>query len=61
MKLTVTEKQFIAFELGYHDGRIVGVESNPYSEDEAEQHAAYNEGFTQGSDDFAADAHPQGH
>jgi hypothetical protein len=44
-----------AFALGYHAGRVVGVEENPYSQvTYADEYKAYADGFEAGAADFAA-------
>jgi len=43
-----------AYALGYYAGRALGVEENPYSgETQAEEHAAYTEGYERGVADYS--------
>ncbi len=51
----ITPAVMKAFALGYHAGRNVGVEENPYSQvTYADEYKAYGDGFEAGTTDFAA-------
>jgi hypothetical protein len=51
----ITPAVMKAFALGYHSGRVVGVEENPYSQvTYADEYKAYADGFEAGAADFAA-------
>lgn len=42
-----------AYARGYYHGRAVGVEENPYSgETQAEEHAAYTDGYEAGVNEY---------
>lgn len=49
----ITPAVMKAFALGYHAGRISGIEDNPYSQvTYADEHKAYDDGFEAGAADF---------
>ena len=51
----ITPAVMRAFALGYHAGRISGIEDNPYSKTTyADEYKAYEDGFEAGATDFGA-------
>jgi hypothetical protein len=51
----ITPAVIKAFALGYYDGRISGIEDNPYSKATyADEYKAYADGFEVGATDFGA-------